>query len=271
MNTTNTILGVVERSELLEKDLVDLFTGKSLMLRIYPFIDEMTCKRWRLPLENSAELGRYSNALDVSVNRIGMTLFETENDAAKMDAYFESALGLYDLIDKIIDSDGSNPLRSLHADLENAWTKGSRVETINGRMMNPGIIRSFEANPEGGLPPHMDALYKDLPMCSEFAEMKSQLAANLYLSTPEEGGELEVWNYTPSLEELETLYSGDYDFIDRNKIPLSPAVVKPRVGELILFRSNCIHCVKPSRGGMRTAASCFIGYYDEEKPLSVWA
>ena len=94
MGISNTKLGVIERSELLEQDLLDLFTGKTLMLRIYPFVNEMTCMQWRLPLEKSTELGRYSNALDVSVNRIGMTLFETENDEEKMKDYFASALAL---------------------------------------------------------------------------------------------------------------------------------------------------------------------------------
>ncbi len=271
MGNTNSKFDVVERTEILQKDIQDLISGKILMLRIFPLVNEMQCMRWRHPLEKSTELGRYSNAVDVSVNRIGMTLFETENCPDKMEKYFQSAQNLHHTIDQIIRTNNSNPLKELHNDLDRAWSSGCEVETLDGKMMNPGIIRSFEADPEGGLPPHMDALYKDLPMCSEFESMKGQLAANLYLSTPDEGGELEVWNFSPSLEELEDLYSGEYDFIDRNKIPMEPAKVKPRVGELILFRSDCVHCVLPSRGGMRTAASCFIGYYNDEKPLTVWA
>ncbi len=270
MGNTNSKSGVVVSNQLLESDLKDLFSGKILMLRISSFIDEMTCRKWRYPLENSSELGRYSNAVDVSVNRIGMTLFETENDKNKMEDYFHSASGLYSLVENIIGNNG-NPLRVLHEGLEEAWKTGSHVETLSDRKMNPGIIRSFEADPQGGLPPHMDALYKDLPMCSEFQEMQCQLAANLYMSTPEEGGELEVWDFSPSMEELENLFSGEYDFIDRNKLPMEPARVKPQVGELILFRSNCVHSVTPSRGGMRTAASCFIGYYGQDKPLTYWA
>ena len=64
---------------------------------------------------------------------------------------------------------------------------------------------------------------------------------------------------------------GDYDFIDTNKLPVKPQRLAPRTGELILFRSNCVHSVKAGEGGNRSAASCFIGYYGTDKPLTVWA
>ncbi len=262
---------MVERLELLEKDLKDLFEGRVMVLRIFPFASEGTCKKWKYPLENSSELNRYSNATDVSVNRIGMTLFETEGKPEKMEDYFRTASGLHAMVDKIINLKIVNPLKKIQAGLAKAWDEGCEVESLNGRMMNPGIIRSFEADDNGGLPPHIDTLYKDLPTCNEFKKMKSQLAANLYLSTPNEGGELEVWDFTPSTEELQNLFSGNHDFIDREKIPVKPILIKPRIGELVLFRSNCVHSVRASKGGMRTAASCFIGYYDDESPLTVWA
>lgn len=262
---------ILERDKLLEQDLMDLIHGRILALRIHPFIDEETCKMWQTPLESSIDLSRYSNAEDVRVNRIGMTLFETENNPQKLNRYFESAKTTFDIVENLLY--GDNPIRNIQYGINRIWDSGSIVEQLNGQSMNPGIIRSFESTPEGGLPPHMDSLVKDIPNSSEnsMGTMSCQLAANLYISTPEEGGELEIWDYTPSLDGLKELQTGSHDFIDRNKIPVSSRIIRPRSGELILFRSTCIHAVLPSSGGMRTTASCFIGYYDQNKPLTVWA
>ncbi len=260
---------VVTSEQLQPKDIMDLIEGRIIALRIPFFVAEATCKAWRLPLENSTELSRYSNAHDVSVNRIGMTLFETEHQREKLEQYFESASHTYPTIENILH--GDNPIREIHNAFNQAWDNGCQIENLHGHKMNPGIIRSFEADPEGGLPPHMDTLFKDIPEVRGTKNITSQLATNLYISTSEEGGELEIWDFSPTIEELEMMYCGVHDFIDRDNIPIKPVVIKPEVGELIIFRSHCIHSVRPSRGGMRTAASCFIGYYDEQQPLTAWA
>lgn len=260
---------ILEKSKLSKQDVLDLTKGKILALRIHPFINEETCKRWQAPLESSTNLSRYSNALDVSVNRIGMTLFETENNPKKLNDYFKSAKNTFNIIDKLLY--GDNPIRDIQRGINTIWEKGSMPEQLDGVNMNPGIIRSFEPDMEGGLPPHMDTLIKDIPTHTSFRKMSCQLAANLYINTPEQGGELEIWDYSPSLEVLKTLQTGKHDFIDSNKIPNKSILIQPRIGELILFRSSCIHAVRPIVGGMRTTASCFIGFYDENRPLTVWA
>lgn len=260
---------ILSKSKLTKTDFLDLINGKILALRIHSFIDEETCKNWQQPLEDSKRLSRYSNAKDVAVNRIGMTLFETENKAEKLQDYFDSAKQTFSIVEDLLY--GDNPILDIHYGINKIWDKGSQTEELNGQAMNPGIIRSFEASPKGGLPPHMDTLAKDIPNAPAFRKITCQLAANLYINTSKEGGELEIWDYSPNLEKLKSLQNGTYDFIDREKIPVSSNIIQPRIGELILFRSSCIHSVRPSKGGMRTAASCFIGYYDEDKPLTVWA
>lgn len=269
MKQPNSYSSVITRTHLTQKDIKDLISGKFLALRIPEFIEEASCLAWQPPLEDSSELQRYSNAIDVSVNRIGMTLFETENKPDKLEKYFKSARHTFSIIEKILY--GDNPIWEIHSKLRRIWKKGCRTERLEGKEMNPGIIRSFEADPEGGLPPHTDTLLKDVPNATSFKKMKCQLASNLYINTANEGGELELWDFAPNNSELEEMYNGTYDFIDRNKIPVRPHLIRPKIGELIIFRSSCIHSVRPSRGGIRTAASCFIGYYDDDKPLSVWA
>ena len=261
---------LVRRSALYSQDLHDLINRQILVLIVSPFTHLDRCIKWHNQLKTSTDLCRYSNAKDIKVNRIGMTLFETERDPLKLKQYFEQANRVFPLIEKLL-GEGENPLKCIHDSINLAWDWGCQVETYKGKKMVPGIIRSFEADDSGGLPPHIDTIQKDLDGEKEFDLLMSQIAVNLYLHTPNSGGELEVWDFEPNLSELEALYTGEYDFIDREKIPCKPIRIKPQTGDLILFRSACIHSVRPISEGIRTAASCFIGYYGGRNPLTVWA
>ena len=256
-------------TKLEQTDLLDLFSGKILALRVFPFVGSNTCKKWQKDLKSKGTLSRYSNAEDVPVNRIGMTLFETENKAEKIVEYLEVGQKTQDAIRDIFGA--INPLDQIINTLNSSWTFGCQIQELSNKKMNPGIIRSFEASSNGGLPPHIDSLLKDLPDSHEFDNIQCQLAANLYFDISETGGALELWNYAPSENELENLYTGSYDFIDTTKIPVASKKLLPKQGELILFRSNCVHAVNSSQGGTRSAASCFIGYYDKLSALTVWA
>ena len=164
-------------------NLLDLITGKILALRIYPFVSFETCLEWQTKIEKSKLLDRYSNALDVPVNRIGMTLFEADNDSEKLKLYLEEAKKTLPLMERIFGKD--NPIQALFSGLALAWESGLAISKLEGRAMNPGIIRSFES--KGGLPAHVDSLLKDLPDNPEFCSLKGQLAANLYFSVPLKG------------------------------------------------------------------------------------
>jgi len=260
---------IIEQPNLTQQDLLTLFTGEILALRIYPFQRVTTCQKWQQDLKSKGTLSRYSNATDVPVNRIGMTLFETENKTEKISQYLKDAANTRPVLRKIFGN--INPLERIIRGLKQSWSLGCNIQQYNQEPMNPGIIRSFEASNNGGLPPHVDSLLKDLPHSEAFGDLQCQLAANLYFEVAQKGGELELWDYEPQLDELATLYTGSYDFIDTNKIPVAPEKIEPRCGELILFRSSCIHSVKSSEGGIRSAASCFIGFYGEKKPLTIWA
>ena len=252
-----------------QADLIDLISEKILALRIYPFSTKDHCLSWQHSLNHSKVQQRYSNALDVPVKRIGMTLFETENKSDKLQQYLKEGQDTRKNIQHIFGEE--NPLDQLINTLASSWQGGCEIQQFKNKKMNPGIIRSFEASPNGGLPPHIDSLFKDLPEINSFNNMKCQLAANLYFGVSEKGGDLDIWNYAPQQSELKNLYTGSYDFIDPLKIPVNAQKIRPRLGELIIFRSNCIHSVSTNMKGNRSAASCFIGYYDVRHPLTVWA
>ena len=269
-----TVLSTSERivaSDMLRScDLEDLFNGHILALRIHPFVDHQLCNEWQEKLQVSKSLTRYSNAVDVPVTRLGMTLFEAQNKSEKITQYLNIAEDALSVMRKVFGS--LHPIQVLFSKLASAWSPGISIASMNGRSMNPGIIRSFESGHAGGLPPHVDSLLKDVPDQEEqFSQLKVQLAVNLYFSVACRGGALKVWNCEPTPDELHQMYNGTHDFLDTSKIPAQPKIMVPRVGELILFRSTCIHAVRPSIGGTRSAASFFLGYSGEDQPLMVWA
>ena len=264
MNTLTKLAASLEH-----QDLLSLINGEILALRIHPFASTELCQKWHEDLTKHGQLSRYSNALDVPVNRIGMTLFETENKSEKIAKYLDESPNTINSLEKIFGP--NHPLDQILTNLNKSWLQGCVVQKLNNKPMNPGIIRSFEASSNGGLPPHVDSLLKDLPDSKEFDNIKCQLAANLYFNLADSGGELKVWNFEPNHQELDQLYTGSYDFIDTEKIPVQENKLKPSCGELIIFRSSCVHAVSRSYGGMRSAASCFIGFYGENSPLTVWA
>ena len=260
---------IIQSKQISKQGLLDLISGEILALKIYPFVEKKQCLEWQDQINASRQLCRYSNAQDVPVNRIGMTLFETENDIDKIKIYLQEGQRTLSRMEALFGQ--TNPLQTLYKGLNEAWGASLTISQLYGKNMNPGIIRSFECNRKGGLPAHVDSLLKDLPNTTAFAGLQCQLAANLYFDVPPKGGELQIWDFEPDSEDLEALFNGTYDFIDTSRIRVQPHSLKPRVGELILFRSTCVHAVKASQGGSRSTASCFVGYYGKEQPLTVWA
>ena len=250
--------------------VMDLIDGKYLAIRVPNFLPVEHCDSISRQMRRKSSFKRYSMAEDVPVRRIGMTLFETEQKKRKLDQYFKEAIPTSEYLREMC-APCINPLDLLRLRLEEIWPAGAQIMKILGKKMLPGIARMFEANASEGLPPHQDILERDLPNLSSEYLPNVQLAANIYVEVAPEGGELELWDFAPCLEEFQTLLDGQYDFLDREKIPLSAASIRPQKGELILMRSDKVHAVHPSKGGERIAMSCFLGYFGMHKPLTYWA
>ncbi len=261
---------LVEKDRLDHSDLQKLVDKEVLAIRIHPFIDTADQEAYLQNLADSNLFQRYSCAQDVGVHRIGMTLFETQNDPQMLEAYFRSGEQTYQILDRLF-APYTNPLKKLQQAFSESWANGGQLAYLNGKAMNPGILRKFDRGNFDGLPPHQDTIFKDQGSFEESKCIRAQLAANLYLQIPERGGELEIWNLSFSKEEEKQYYVGKYDFLDRSKIPPPSLRLKPKAGELILFRSDNVHSVRGSIDCERIAISCFFGYYGQNQPMRYWA
>ncbi len=270
MNTTKDF-SVRESYALTFGDLNALFEGKILALRIFDFYP----KEQLQPLADQLigydhQINHYSMAEDVGVRRMGMTIFEAENKPKKLRDYHKHAKIAGEYLRRVC-FPHPNPLDLLKSRLMESWPGGLRIEAALGELMNPGIVRVFDSGAFEGLPPHQDMLSRDLPDNQRARQMLSQLAANIYIRVPEIGGQIDIWNKEPDIEEFESMRDGRYDFIPREALPSNFVRIKPKVGELMLFRSSCVHAVLPSQSSARVAFSCSLGYFGLGESLSIWA
>ncbi len=257
-------------------DLLDLLAGKILALRIPSYYHHEQAEKISEELIEQDTLERYHRAPDVGVQRTGITFFETNGNVKMLEHYYQQAPTCNRNIRRIC-SPFLSPIDKLRLDLGDMWLAGACIENIHNRTMLAGIGRVFEDDFE--LPPHQDILardVKDAPIYPTypFSNLATQLSANIYLRTPKFGGELEIWNVKPSSTKQPEIHDKEYKYegiIDRRILPAATAVIKPQIGELILFDSTRVHAVRASHGGPRVSMSMFIGYRNQEEPLTYWS
>ncbi|HTM64100.1 MAG TPA: 2OG-Fe(II) oxygenase [Gammaproteobacteria bacterium] len=150
------------------------------------------------------------------------------------------------------------PIDKLRLELDENYTYGAMIAAFQQRKMLAGIGRLSHAEMShmSENPPHFDAL----PV--KFAALSQQFAANIYLKVPEEGGELELWDTAP-MTPL-SIVPDDW----RSHLPPS-MLLKPEVGDLIIFNCRKPHAIRSFTGEPRVTMQVFIGY-QEEKPLQLW-
>ncbi|MEO1432230.1 MAG: 2OG-Fe(II) oxygenase [Cyanobacteria bacterium J06632_19] len=270
----NTLVKISQN--LIITDLLDLLHGKLLALRIPNYYHHEQAQKISEQLIEQDSLERYHRAPDVGVQRTGITFFETNGNIEMLERYYQQAPVCNRNI-RYTCSPFLSPIDKLRLDLGDMWLAGACIENLHNRTMLAGIGRVFEDNFE--LPPHQDILARDIldaPIYPTypFSNLLTQLSSNIYLRTPKFGGELEIWNVKPSTIRQPEIHDKEYKYegiIDRKILPPATAVIKPQIGELILFDSARVHAVKASHGGPRVSMSMFIGYRNPDEPLTYWS
>lgn len=132
-----------------------------------------------------------------------------------------------------------------------------------------GLLRVLD---EGApIHPHQDVLRRDAKTAINAYSLKTQLAANIYLNMPQEGGELQLWEHGCSDEEYKNLLTPGEYYVERSKLVAPFLTIKPEVGELVLFNPTRYHAVTPGKGTKRVSVSCFVCYRGEYCPLTLWS
>jgi hypothetical protein len=253
-------------NQLNQRELVKLASGEVQAIHIPNYYPQDLSALMAQRLINHPLFGHYVNAPDIG--RIGMAYFETTASEHLHQKYYEQANEAIQLVRDIFHPYVS-PLDLLRLQLQELWAQGANIENIEGQHMFVGLTRVFQDG--AGALPHQDCLAWDAPGNERATELLSQLTANIYLSTSEIGGEVELWKQRLSLEEYDSLRFENQYGLDRAKLPLPDVTIKPQVGDLILFNASNLHAVSAARGGQRVTLSMFIGYRGEDRPLSYYS
>lgn len=215
------------------------------------------------------DVGYYENA--PKIGRIGMAFFESIDNPEKRLDYYSNAKKWNNEL-KSACFPFLSPINFLQSELDNNWKSGCKLGTFNGNKMFSGLARIFKEG--SSAEPHQDVFLRDAPEIYNNLRISEQLAFNIYLQTPENGGELELWDWKASDEEFINYRNADPAIsygMNRSKISQPKIKYKPKKGEILLFNPRNVHAVAPSNGGQRLTISTFIGYINDNEELLLWS
>lgn len=163
----------------------------------------------------------------------------------------------------------TDPLEMVIALLQQGWKPGAEIALEGGRPYFAGVIRIFK----NGVV-HNDYAPRDMVGWT-IADINQQLSWNLFLQSPEGGGEFQIWKRY-WIPEDEKLYKHDPKTMKGYKDEVvngcATAVVDPQTGRFVLFDARNYHTIGNVVGNRdRIAMSSFIGIVDESKPLIFWS
>jgi hypothetical protein len=245
-----------------------LINEEIIALIITNYYQPELCDSLSYKLLKSQNINPYSHEIvennkvihkNYGVNRVGtpfnLTYNLTQNDLLEK-YYLDAAEGIETMRSYCYPA--LSPIDKLRLELDENFLPGATVAHFQNKKMLAGIGRISIASLSylSEVQPHFDAL----PL--KYALLDVQLAANIYLKVPDEGGDLELWNVS-SLTPLSKV-APDW----RSELP--PSIkIKPRKGDLIVFNCRKPHAICAFKGDERVTAQVFIGY-QKGKPLMLW-
>lgn len=264
---------VIEADRITREDLLDLAHGEAIAIVVRDYCPQDLCRRATEQLMHDRLYGEYANV--PGVHKWGLNTYEGLSSEEREKRYFSEAVEAVQSL-RSAWSPYLSPIDRLRLELQEGWPGGANMEHLDGNPLFVGQARVFQEG--NGAIPHQDFLSWELEDLRRAArvdgkpELLTQMTANLYLQTAEEGGELELWSRGYEHAEYDALrITADSYGLNRELIPEPTVALKPTAGMLILSHASRIHAVRPSKGRDRAAVSFFIGVRGVEQPLTYWS
>jgi len=240
-----------------------------LAVVINNFTDLETCRTSSNKIRNSSQKSSYKVAS--GIKREGDAIYDAANDPDQLLEYLKNIPKNHQRTRGFFGSDFT-PIDKLRLQMQELWPKSSTLGTFSDTPAYAGLIRHFMEGC-GGADPHSDVVGWDLPSDPTAQSMSTQLAGNIYLTMPKEGGNLSLWDFGlfpqktyQAFRDANSKYA-----LDASLLPQPKVTITPEVGQLILFNANFIHSVSKCIGGDRITTSAFIGYASDEQPLKFFS
>jgi hypothetical protein len=253
----------LEIDSLTTKDLTELLVGNLLSIQVKGFYPCVLAEDFANQVLVHPTKAGYD--VEKQISRTGRPFCDTVGKPDLRQEYLERSM--HWMREEFHRFSYRAPICAVLLELMAVWLYGIQFENLGGQSMWAGSARIFD---QVEALPHRDSLGVDAPEFRRANELIRQIAVNVYVRLPDEGGELELWHHRLTEEEYnDRRIEGSYG-LDRKHLPLPTATIRPQMGDLILFDANRIHAVRASNG-LRIAHSCFLGLHALDAPLSVWS
>ncbi len=255
--------------------LAEMFNQDLLAIRVPHYIGTTLCDELSQWFIQAKDLECYHhdimingniNYIDYGVDRLGVSYnvtFGKGEHSAEYKRYYDTALSTIHEIRKAC-QDRLSPIDKFRLEMDENWVHGARIACFDKKNMTLGIGRVMN-RPEKShmteIQPHIDLLPPNIP------DIIGQYSANIYLSLPTLGGELELWD-VPSIPADEVLLmQSDHDW--RSEHPDS-ILITPTKGELILINTRRPHAIRSFSSGNRVTQQCFVGV-KQDRSIVLWS
>ena len=240
-----------------------------LAIVINDFADSRQCEYSSRKIRSSKSKTAYKVA--EGIQREGDAIYDAADNPEQLKVYLKNITKNHKRIRDFF-PDGFSPIDKLRLQLQEEWPQSSTLGNFANNPAFAGLVRYFKEG-TGGAGPHTDVVSWDLPEDMLALAILFQIAANVYLSMPEKGGELTLWDFGLYPEKTYKAYldkSSAYA-LDLSLLPPPSVTITPKVGQLILFNASLVHSVSDSFGGDRITTSTFIGYVSDDQPLKIFS
>lgn len=247
----------------------DLLRKKHMAICIRKYYEPKLAKEIANEFCRSSLFGKYKNA---PIYRAGRAYFEGYSSKKQAEKYRRYSTSW---IRRIRKEGGPYllPVDRFRLELDEAWHFGAHL----GNLLEPTRIKAFAGlvrvfNKGSGTEIHQDKLDWDLKAIDGGeTQVMSQLAVNIYLDMPKQGGQVRLWRESLNKKEYDYLRNKDSYGVDELKLPKPDFVFRPKAGDLWLFRASELHQVVESGAGRRVTQSCFVGFWGDNEHLIVWS
>ncbi|MDP5211249.1 2OG-Fe(II) oxygenase [Microbulbifer sp. 2205BS26-8] len=251
---------------LTQDHLLHLFKRDYIVIRIPNFYHPNHCSTIAQGLlqeiDPSSGSGIYLSNID--------SFWAASRDSDRQRRYFERGSVLQDHL-RQISSPFPSPIDLLCQTLCQCWSMGAKPMSMLDMPAPFGISRLWPEGSEGL--PHQDLLNRELKDHNPAIHLKSQIGVNIFLTNSHQGGELEIWDKVikdSEYEQFSDTAKGSYGY-KRDILPKESITITPKVGDLILINTACIHAIRKVVAGQRLTISGFVGKIGDEHPLIFWS
>lgn len=241
----------------------EVLEGISCLYVVKNFVSEEQCRQIAGNLKQldfseygHEEVGQFGikDIKYYGVDRCGVPFNSTYgrcDDSEEKRCYYQNIERNFERIRSICPNQ-ETPIDRLKNTLKESSDARVSAASFEGKEMFYGIVRRMvpEFSHLSEAEPHFDFLP------SQYSHLKNQIAANVYIETPEHGGDLEIYSksipsdtYKPPKEWRSRLFEEGY----------FPIRYQPQRGDLLIFGTRQPHSIYRFHRGTRVNFQTFIG------------